>query len=150
MDNFNGMVFIPIVDSLCSIQDRNGEVINMTMTVQEIAKSYNEAADKGKQIGILAELNDCDKEQIRIVLRGQGITDFPQPKGRGRKPADESYKSSIIKRKVKPKATRANELILEGIQAIDEEMKPLLQQLEQYNKKKALLQQALEVEVYYE
>ena len=44
----------------------------MTMTPAEIAADYRQAKSKLKQIGILAELNACDKETIKRILVDQG------------------------------------------------------------------------------
>lgn len=44
----------------------------MQMTVEEIIRSYTQAKDKSKQIGILAELNGCAKEKIRVILLSRG------------------------------------------------------------------------------
>ena len=44
----------------------------MQMTVEEIIRSYTQAKDKSKQIGILADLNGCDKEKIRAILISKG------------------------------------------------------------------------------
>lgn len=55
----------------------------MQMTVEEIIRNYTEAKDKSKQIGIHADLNGCDKEKIRSILRTKGE---PLPtKGRPKK-----------------------------------------------------------------
>lgn len=40
----------------------------MVMSNEEIKREYNEAKDKKKQIGILAELNCCSKEEIKDIL----------------------------------------------------------------------------------
>ena len=55
----------------------------MQMTVEEIIRSYTESKDKSKQIGILADLNGCDKEKIRSILRTRGV-ELPT-KGRPKK-----------------------------------------------------------------
>lgn len=44
----------------------------MQMTVEEIIRSYTESKDKSKQIGILADLNGCTKEKIRVILLSRG------------------------------------------------------------------------------
>lgn len=48
----------------------------MTMTEKEICREFNEAKNKGTQVGILADLNVCDKEQILriLILNGQDVT----------------------------------------------------------------------------
>jgi hypothetical protein len=45
----------------------------MQMINSEIVRSYKEAKDKAKQITILADLNACTEEQIKIVLKAAGI-----------------------------------------------------------------------------
>lgn len=55
----------------------------MQMTVEEIIRNYTESKDKAKQIGILADLNGCDKEKIRSILRTRGV-ELPT-KGRPKK-----------------------------------------------------------------
>lgn len=44
----------------------------MQMTETEIIRRYKHAADRRKQIKILAELNACPKETIREILRNAG------------------------------------------------------------------------------
>ena len=46
----------------------------LQMPVEENVRDYREAADKVKQIGILADLNLCKKKQIAELLREQGET----------------------------------------------------------------------------
>lgn len=41
------------------------------MTDGEIRTSYNQAKDKKKQIGILADLNQCSKEEIQRIISGE-------------------------------------------------------------------------------
>lgn len=40
----------------------------MQMSVTEIKKNYNEAKNKKRQIGILADLNCCSKEEIEKIV----------------------------------------------------------------------------------
>lgn len=40
----------------------------MEMTVDEIKRSYDQAKHKDRQISILAELNDCSREEIEKVV----------------------------------------------------------------------------------
>lgn len=57
----------------------------MQMKPEEIRRSYETAAKKEAQIGILAELNACPKENIRKILMEQGIPEGELPKRRGRR-----------------------------------------------------------------
>lgn len=45
----------------------------MQMTNEEIVRSYKEAKHKKEQVGILAELNTCTRDQIIDILRAGGI-----------------------------------------------------------------------------
>lgn len=44
----------------------------MTMTDEEICRDYRAAATPQKQIGILADLNQCSKERIKQILVAGG------------------------------------------------------------------------------
>lgn len=57
----------------------------MTMTEQEIVKDYREAKDKKTQIGILADLNTCSKQQIVEILKVGGVDHRELPRIRKRK-----------------------------------------------------------------
>lgn len=58
----------------------------MVMTNEEICRDYRQAKQKQKQIGILAELNQCDKITIVSILKAGGeqlpgnYYNKPQPK----------------------------------------------------------------------
>lgn len=45
----------------------------MTMTDNEIVKSYKEAKNKQNQIKVLAELNDTNPEEIKKILKSKGV-----------------------------------------------------------------------------
>lgn len=57
----------------------------MQMTPEEICRHYVQAADRKKDITILAELNVTDEASIRAVLIDGGVLP-PDPPKRGRKP----------------------------------------------------------------
>lgn len=59
----------------------------MTMSNDEIIRSYLQSKDQRKQIGILADLNGCDKEKIRTILIHHGVK-LPTP-GRPKKEVKE-------------------------------------------------------------
>ena len=52
--------------------------MKLSMTIDEIKRSYKQAGDKKKQIGILADLNAVPRSFIMTVLRENGITDLPR------------------------------------------------------------------------
>lgn len=78
----------------------------MQMTVEEIIRSYTEAKDKSKQIGILADLNGCDKEKIRSILRTKGV---PLPT-KGRPKGTSTVKASSTSTK-KTTSTEGKQII---------------------------------------
>lgn len=55
----------------------------MTMTEEEIVRDYRQAKTKQKQIEILAELNACDKAEIKRILTEAG-EQLPRNMGRKR------------------------------------------------------------------
>ena len=57
----------------------------MQMTSEEICRHYVQAADRKKDITILAELNETDEASIRAVLIDGGVLP-PDPPKRGRRP----------------------------------------------------------------
>ncbi len=52
------------------------------MTEKEIIRSYKQALNKRKQIGVLADLNACPREDIVNILSAAGVYNKP-----GKKPA---------------------------------------------------------------
>lgn len=61
----------------------------MTMSENEIVRDYRTAKKKREQIGILADLNGCSREQIREILLRNGITEAELPAKPGRRPTAE-------------------------------------------------------------
>lgn len=59
----------------------------MQMSNEEIVRSYREAKDKAKQLGILSELNACDKQKIKDILAEGGIDHRQFPRSRKEKDA---------------------------------------------------------------
>ena len=68
----------------------------MTMSESEIIRSYTTSKDPKKQIGVLADLNQCDKEKIRSILRTHGCK-LPTP-GRPKKEIKEAQEKIEKKR----------------------------------------------------
>ena len=89
----------------------------MQMTVEEIIRSYTQAKDKSKQIGILANLNECEKEKIRAILISKGCQ-MPT-KGRPRKT------STSTKRTTSTKKSTSTEKMLESLVEKDEFETPM-------------------------
>ena len=57
----------------------------LEMTVEEIVRSYREAADKAHQLRVLADLNVCKPEVIRQVLLDGGVKPQKLPRQRKKK-----------------------------------------------------------------
>lgn len=68
----------------------------MTMSNDEIIRAYMQSKDQRKQIGILADLNGCDKEKIRTILIHHGVK-LPTP-GRPKKEIKEAQEKIEKKR----------------------------------------------------
>lgn len=54
----------------------------MEMSPEEIVRDYRTAKNKGKQVTILAELNECTREDIIAVLSAGGINPKELPRSR--------------------------------------------------------------------
>lgn len=68
----------------------------MQMTEKEIIRSYKQALNKRKQIGVLADLNACPREDIVNILSAAGVYNKP-----GKKPAKKEDIPRVKKTKVK-------------------------------------------------
>lgn len=58
------------------------KIKELTMTEGEILRSFKEAKDPLKQVKILAELNDCPVEVIKMILKRQGVDGRTLPRAR--------------------------------------------------------------------
>lgn len=68
----------------------------MQMTNEEIVRDYNSAANKSKQIKILAELNAVSPGEIRAVLAQAGVNGVSMPKRiRQNKPESEVQETEL-------------------------------------------------------
>jgi hypothetical protein len=47
--------------------------MDMEMNENEIVRSYRESKNKKQQIGILADMNCCEPEQIKEILKKNGV-----------------------------------------------------------------------------
>lgn len=59
----------------------------MTMTNAEIVRHYQEAANKSKDIRILADLNCCAPAEIRAILARAGVPGVKAPVRQAKSPA---------------------------------------------------------------
>ena len=80
----------------------------MMMSEGEIVRNYRMVKKKREQIGILAELNGCSREQIREILVRGGIseTDLPSKPGRRRAAETEVFQQQVKKNHAKPEEFR--------------------------------------------
>ena len=51
----------------------------MEMSVGEIKRSYDQSKNKERQIGILAELNDCDRSEIEKIISVESMREQHEP-----------------------------------------------------------------------
>lgn len=58
------------------------KIKELAMTEGEILRSFKEAKDPAKQVKILAELNDCPVEVIKMILKRQGVDGRTLPRER--------------------------------------------------------------------
>lgn len=65
----------------------------MEMTKEEIIRDYRQARYKGKQVGILVDLNGCRKSEIVAILREGGVPVKSLPRNRA-KPSQEGKKTA--------------------------------------------------------
>ena len=68
----------------------------MTMSDADIVKEYREAKDKKAQIGILADLNTCSRDEIKEILIKGGVSPKELPRNRKKKDSPEQPCSPSI------------------------------------------------------
>lgn len=80
----------------------------MTMNENEIVRDFKEAKEKRKQISILADMNQCSREEIRGVLLRNGISEaeLPSKPGRRRAVETEVFHQQVKKNHAKPEEFR--------------------------------------------
>ncbi len=75
----------------------------MQMSEFEIVFDFKAAKKKREQIGILADMNQCSREQIREILLRNGISEEELPKkpGKSRKTEPEVFQQQVKKNHAK-------------------------------------------------
>lgn len=96
----------------------------MQMSEFEIVFDFKAAKKKREQIGILADMNQCSREQIREILLRNGISEEELPKkpGKSRKTEPEVFQQQVKKnhakadefRSGKPEPVAVEEVVPEG------------------------------------
>jgi hypothetical protein len=113
--------------------------IKMEMSEAEIVKSYNEAAFKGSQIGILADLNGCKPSEIHAILEKHGI-DITKPENkktkRGRKPGQPNSPKKKQQKVLTEVDKKLLSILEEGIVTIDAEIQKHQEVIDELNKKR--------------
>lgn len=81
----------------------------MQMNENEIVRDFKEAKEKRKQISILADMNQCSREQIREILLRNGIceAELPAKPGRRRAAETEVFHQQVKKNHAKPEEFRS-------------------------------------------
>lgn len=69
--------------------------MEMIYSEREILVQYREAKSKGKQLGILADLNTCTRQEMRNWLLEHGVPEEELPRLPGRKKSMESTSTGI-------------------------------------------------------
>ena len=93
----------------------------MQMTNEEIVRDYNAAANKSKQIKILAELNTVSPSEIRAVLAQAGVEGVEAPKRirqRGTEVRKRSQTEKAEPREEPEKATSSHPAFYNQVEAI--------------------------------
>lgn len=111
----------------------------MEMSEEEIVKSYKEAAYKGSQIGILADLNGCNPSEIHAILEKHGI-DITKPENkktkRGRKPGQPNRPKKKEQKTLTELDKKLLALLEEGIVTIDKELQKYQKITDELNQKR--------------
>lgn len=79
---------------------------DLSMTVEEIVRSYREAKDKAAQVKILAELNLVSKEEIKRILVEEGVDPRQLPRAPRKKPSTYTAGESLREQRKKEAADR--------------------------------------------
>ena len=83
----------------------------LEMTVEEIVRSYREAADKAHQLRVLADLNVCKPEVIRQVLLDRGVKPQELPRQRKKKVSVAAVTAEVKAYEADRKAALVNEAL---------------------------------------
>lgn len=96
----------------------------MQMTPKEIVRNYREAKNKKMQIGILAELNLCSKQDILDILKQEGLPHRELPRTRKESSVSSKTKKEPVKKEITEAAVeRKREEIPEAVkEAITKQM----------------------------
>lgn len=116
----------------------------MEMSEEEIVKSYKEAAYKGSQIGILADLNGCNPSEIYVILEKHDI-DITKPENKKTKHGRRAGQPNKPKKKEQKTLTDFDKKLLsileEGIVTIDKEIQKHQEVIDELNKKRLVFTQ---------
>ncbi|MBR2654709.1 MAG: hypothetical protein IKD59_09195 [Lachnospiraceae bacterium] len=74
----------------------------MQMTKSEIVRSYREAASKRNQIGILADLNACPREDIEKILKEAGVLGSSKKKAAKKEEVPRVTKAKVSRKTAEP------------------------------------------------
>lgn len=118
----------------------------MQMNENEIVRDFKAAKKKREQISILAELNQCSREQIRDILMRNGISEAELPSKPGRRRATETevFRQQTKKNHAKADQFRSGkpEPVKEMVPAAEQEEKVVME-----NTKEILLMEEMTVQI---
>lgn len=81
----------------------------MQMTKSEIVRSYREAASKQNQIGILADLNACPREDIEKILKEAGVLGSSKKKAAKKEEVPRVTKAKVSRKTAEPEVSGETE-----------------------------------------
>lgn len=114
----------------------------MTMSTEEILYSYHNAACRTKQIGILADLNACSRDEITRILEENG-EDIPKRKySKRKKPVQQDEAVQQVEQKEEPAEEKAAEHIMAAGAVPDFIAQILLEKLDEIDGKLAEAEKA--------
>lgn len=107
----------------------------MIMKPSEILKDYNQAADKKKQLLILAQLNACSTEEIKQVLREQGVDYRSFPRTNSKDKSNDAKSKKKRSSETSKKSVADVEVVIQYIKDLKEKRNALVAEINQIDRK---------------
>lgn len=107
----------------------------MIMKPSEILRDYNQAADKKKQLVILSQLNSCSIEEIKQVLREQGVDYRSFPRTCSKDKSNDVRSKKKQSSEASKKSVTDIEVVIQYIKDLKERRNTLVAEINQIDKK---------------
>lgn len=91
---------------------------------KEICREYRQSKDKAEKVDILAQLNDCSREEIVAVLEKNGF-DIPPKKWTRKNKVPKEKKEDALNTVKNPMPESVKEALIEKMEFIDLQIKQL-------------------------